>query len=175
MVHSPGTIGTIPLTALASWETEWTSESVFKGPCRFSFHFYLQNKGQLFHLSYCIRNTTWRNPAGLLHETQQFPGMTAFHLNFPVQMVSVQGGTLSRLRSHQTWEQLCAGGMSLLSWHSHCWTVFLETSTPAANTECPQTPNIAFSSPPATAELTDGCTNLVCRCLGCPRRAFHPQ
>lgn len=95
VVHA-GTTGAIPLTALSSQEAKWTSVS--KGSCRSSFWFYLQSKGQSFHLSYYIRSTTWRNPAGLLHKTQQFPGMAAFHLNFPVQMVSVQGGTLSCLR-----------------------------------------------------------------------------
>lgn len=53
-------------------------------------------------------------------------------------------------------------------------TVLLDTA-PAAHTQCPHTPNFAFPSPPATAELTDGCTNLLCRCLGCLRRAFHPS
>lgn len=36
-MHGPGTIGTIPLTALASWETEWTSESVFQVQILISF------------------------------------------------------------------------------------------------------------------------------------------
>lgn len=67
------------------------------------------------------------------------------------------------------------GGMSLLSWLSPCWMLLLETRARAAHTEGPQAPNTAFSFHPGTAELTDWCTNLVCRCLCCLRRAFHPQ
>lgn len=46
---------------------------------------------------------------------------------------------------------------------------------PAAPTECPQAPNLAPSFPPATAEPTGWCADLLCRCLPCLRRAFHPQ
>lgn len=40
-------------------------------------------------------------------------------------------------------------------------------------TEDPQTPSIAFSFHPATAELTEWCTDLVYRCL--LRRVLHTQ
>lgn len=55
------------------------------------------------------------------------------------------------------------------------WMLLLESCTHAANAENPTAPTFDFSFHPATAELTDRCTNLVCGCLCCLRRALHLQ
>ena len=128
MVQGPGTRETISVTALASQETQWTSESVFrKGRADSYFIFICKAKA-----SY----STWAIASGAqlreipqdcctLRKTRQFPRMTAFSLNFPVWMVSVQDGTLSfsqtvsYLRAALCWEgchcspgSLCAGHCS---------------------------------------------------------------
>lgn len=172
VVHGPGKIETISLTALASRETQWTSEFVIPRGHAYSYFIFICKAKASY--------STWAIASGaslreipqdccMLHKTWQFPRMTAFCLNFSVWMVSVQDGTLSFSQR----EQLCTGRdvAALLQ----CWMLLLETHTRAANTEGPQTPNIAFSFHPAAAELTDWCPNLVCRCLCCLRRASHPQ
>lgn len=98
VVHGPGAIETIALTALASQETQWTSESVFpRGHADSYFIFICKAKA-----SY----STWTIASGsqlreipqdccVPRKTQQFPRTTAFCLSFPVWMVSVHNGTLS--------------------------------------------------------------------------------
>lgn len=178
-VHELGTIERISLNALASWETPWTSESVFpRGHAGFYFTFIY--KAKTSYSTWAIASGAWfkeiPQDCCMLHKTKRFPKMTLLSVS-----VSLSGWSLCRaglcpfLRQYHTWEKLCAGKGCHCSPGCLCWVLLLVTCTCAANTEGPQTPNIAFSFHPATAELTDWCTNLVCRCLCCLRRAFHLQ
>lgn len=177
-VHGLETIERMPLTALASWETQQTSESVFpKGQADSNLIFICRAKS-----SY----STWAVPSGaklreipqdccMLHKTKQFPKMTWLSVSVSLSRWSL-GRTLSfslivsHLRAALCWE-----GCHRSPGSSRCWMPLLETCTHAAHTKGPPTPNIAFPFRLAAAELTDWCTNLVRRCLCCWRQDFHPQ
>lgn len=161
VVDSPGATETIPLTAPASWEKSEPLGLFSRGHADSHFVFICKAKA-----SY----STWAITSE--HNLEQSCRTAAQDPAFP------WGGCMP-----SQFPGVCRVGLSCLRATSssvlegcHCCpgTVLLDTA-PAAHTQCPHTPNFAFPSPPATAELTDGCTNLLCRCLGCLRRAFHPS
>lgn len=115
VVDSPGATETIPLTAPASWEKSEPLGLFSRGHADSHFDFICKAKA-----SY----STWAITSGtqlraILQDCCTRPSISLGGLHALSVSWCLQGGTVLS----QSHEQLCAGGMSLLSWHcaaGHC-------------------------------------------------------